>query len=1758
MVGSGGVKTESNDDRAGSTGNGYPADLRDKRWPKGRQSNSSSENGDPYLHTVSLDPGVHRSHRAHRPKGSLPTTPVTLSRGSLYTASHDSAVDSGFKSSKQPLYGEDENADRGNWSGRFDFILSMLGYAVGLGNIWRFPYLCYRNGGGAFLLPFLLMMGVIGLPVFYLEASLGQFCSNGPMGCWQFAPLFKGLGLSMVAVSGLTAVYYNMILAWSLYYLFASFTSDLPWNTCDGYWNTGNCSLKLPIVGCGDNVRNGDGTCSDATSGEFLGLWNSTLFTAETGRKRVSPSEEYWNGKALAISTGVHDLGQPKWDLSLCLLLAWVIVFLCLLKGIKTTGKVVYFTAIFPYVVLFILLIRGATLENAEEGIYYFIVPDFERLADARVWKDAANQIFFSMSIGGGGLITLSSYNRFHNNILRDSLIVAIGDSLTCVLGGFVIFSFLGYMAGQLDVSVKTVVKDGAGLAFIVYPEAVSSLPPSTLWAILFFLMLITLGLDSQFAMVETVLTGVLDQYPHLRPRKTLIILLICFCFFLLGLPLACPGGMYMLQLMDNYVGGMTLIIIGFIEIIAVIYVYGGDRFCQDIHIMTGSTMFIFWKVTWYALSPLTIGFIFIFMFVDYSPSTYGDYGYPGWADALGWLMAAACVIFIPGVMVYKINRETDAHTLWEKVRLLTLPSELWGPALPKYRQLVTYVKDFEVDPYSKRAREKGAAPPGGGGGVGGFTNLAFTPDTAYSVANGTIRLSEEMEHKELPAPGERKKVGNLRRPKLHYDQHRCLRFNDVFHKAGEKVEAKAAVPKPQMGIKQENDGSYRCKLCARRNLGTIQALESHCKSNKHNTAVQLQKQKEKKAAGKASDAVPQKPTTERLRIESDAFDQKKEEHSKILTLGEANESASTLTYTVTNVSANSKFRFKGWELSTLSQEFHLLDAPSEGTTLGPNMQLKLQMKMAPQKEAVHAFKTVFRFDDLTRNVAVGMSVNVKVAFITKETKELSSTGGYYDSRKKRPPMRAFYRRGAAVAGMPLPSMGDRDQLEKDRSLPWHDMKEHLHRFINEGLIFKGEYTPSQIEELNAHKQALSEEEVTFNNYHTRFSFLLYLEEHQTDVDMESYFMERVRMDRHGHLLSLEVPGLAENRPSVLRGDQMFVRQYLGPGSYEPKEYQGFVHDVQKTRVFLGFSQQLVNRFHGGMEFCARFVLNRLPLRIQHRALTLIDSEESNLENTLFPTDDTARTQGFLLPAETQLRFYSQQPEPNPEQARAIRYMVLGSSRPAPYILFGPPGTGKTFTIVEAIKQVLKNLPEARVLACAPSNSAADIIADKLVDHLQKREVYRMNAFSRGAGSISEKIKDVCNLTPEGETCFPSKQTLAERGVRVYITTLVTAGRLVSAQFDADHFTHLFVDEAGHATEPEAVSALAGLLYMKGDNPVGKQVVLAGDPKQLGPILRSPFAKKFKLDTSLMERLMDLPIYRRRDEPGAQDGLYYDPLLITKLVQNYRSHPTILDVPNELFYNGDLVTSGLPELTHLMCDWEPLPNRQKPLIFHAVIGEDMQEASSPSFFNPFEVRQVMHYVERLVNQTSPRGVPITQDHIGIISPYSKQVQKIRGELKRQGMDKVKVGSVEEFQGQERLIIIVSTVRSNPRFLNTDNKFTIGFLQNNKRFNVAVTRPKALLIVIGNPNVLRHNRSWSTFVEYCKVNGCMMTMIFVEYCKVNGCMVDQHLDRTDDDETFMKLRDLLDELEVEEESEMTAEDLAQVSALNNQQTFHRDL
>uniref|UniRef100_A0ABM0GMB5 Transporter n=1 Tax=Saccoglossus kowalevskii TaxID=10224 RepID=A0ABM0GMB5_SACKO len=502
----------------------------------------------------------------------------------------------------------DENKKRGNWTRKMDFILSCIGFAVGLGNVWRFPYLCYENGGGAFLIPYIICLLLAGLPLFFFELSLGQFASLGCTGVWKLCPIFKGLGYGMVILTGMVCIYYNVIIAWTVYYFIASFTDipSLPWVGCDNWWNNDFCFDT-------SNITN-------TTSG--MVVVNGTNITLDR------PSQQFWDRFILRRTDGIDDSGTIVWQNAMCLLFAWVIVYLCISKGIKSSGKVVYVTATFPYIILLILLIRGVTLPGSKKGILFYITPQWETLKSPKVWKDAASQIFYSLGIAFGSLHTMASYNKFHNNCHTDAIIVALVNCGTSIFAGFVVFSVLGFMAYDMGVEIKDVVESGQGLVFVAYPEAIARLPISPLWAILFFIMVFTLGLDSQFAMLETVITAIFDELSYVvTKRKSLIIAIICIFWYLMGLPCVLNSGVYWVALLDTYSASFSVMIISTLECLVVSYVYGINSFCDDIHTMLGFSPNVYWKACWLVISPLMLMFILIFSFVVYSPATYGaDY----------------------------------------------------------------------------------------------------------------------------------------------------------------------------------------------------------------------------------------------------------------------------------------------------------------------------------------------------------------------------------------------------------------------------------------------------------------------------------------------------------------------------------------------------------------------------------------------------------------------------------------------------------------------------------------------------------------------------------------------------------------------------------------------------------------------------------------------------------------------------------------------------------------------------------------------------------------------------------------------------------------------------------------------------------------------------------------------------------------------------------------------------------------------------
>ncbi|CAH2276004.1 sodium-dependent proline transporter [Pelobates cultripes] len=552
--------------------------------------------------------------------------------------------------------------ERGNWTGKLDFLLSCIGYCVGLGNVWRFPYRAYTNGGGAFLIPYFIMLAICGIPLFFMELSLGQFSSLGPLAVWRISPLFKGVGMGMLFIVALVAIYYNMIIAYVLFYLFASLTSSLPWEHCGNVWNTDLC-LDHHVIRANNSALP-------------INISNT-----------VSPSEEYWSRYVLHIqgSSGIGDPGQIQWKLCLCLLLSWTIVYLCILKGVKSSGKVVYFTATFPYLILIMLLIRGVTLDGAWIGIKFYLTPQFDHLLSSKVWIEAALQIFYSLGVGFGGLLTFASYNTFHQNIYRDTFIVTLGNAFTSILAGFAIFSVLGYMSKELGVPVDQVAKAGPGLAFVVYPQAMTMLPLSPFWSFLFFFMLLTLGLDSQFAFMETIVTAITDEFPYyLRPKKAFFSAIMCTVLFLLGLILTTDGGMYWLVLLDDYSAGFGLLVLVITFSLVVSRVYGIKNFCRDIQMMLGFKPAIYFKACWSFLTPVTLLSLLSYSVIKYQPSQYGNYKFPLWSEALGILMGLVSCMMIPIGMLVAVLKEEG--TLWERIRQASRPSMHWGPSLEENR----------------------------------------------------------------------------------------------------------------------------------------------------------------------------------------------------------------------------------------------------------------------------------------------------------------------------------------------------------------------------------------------------------------------------------------------------------------------------------------------------------------------------------------------------------------------------------------------------------------------------------------------------------------------------------------------------------------------------------------------------------------------------------------------------------------------------------------------------------------------------------------------------------------------------------------------------------------------------------------------------------------------------------------------------------------------------------------------------------------
>uniref|UniRef100_A0A665THN6 Transporter n=1 Tax=Echeneis naucrates TaxID=173247 RepID=A0A665THN6_ECHNA len=558
---------------------------------------------------------------------------------------------------------KEEASDRPKWDNKAQYILTCVGFCIGIGNVWRFPYLCQSHGGGAFLIPYLILLVLEGMPLLLMEFAIGQRLRKGSVGVWRsISPYLTGIGIASMLVSFLVGLYYNTLIAWIMWYFFNSFQDPLPWSQC-------------PL--------------ND----------NGTEFVPEC--QQSSSVDYYFYQVSLNSSTSIADSEGLHWPIVVCLLAAWILICICYIRGISTSGKAVYVTAILPYIVLAIFLVRGLTLKGALSGIKFLFTPSVRSLLDR------APLIFFSFS---------------SNNCMQDAVILTAITGFTSVYAATVTYSIIGFRATEkydncisenimkllnafelpeenittsnyetmfthLNSSYPEIVDglamkrcdmhkllsegvEGTGLAFIVFTEAITKMPGSPAWSVLFFVMLLCLGVSTLIGNIEGVVVPLKDlhMFPKKWPQEALTGT-TCVVAFIISLLFAQPSGLYWVTLFDNFAGSVPLLTIGLFELLAVVYVYGIDRFNKDLEFMIGHKPSIFWQVSWRLISPLIILVILVFYLVTQAQEelTYlvwdpnsvdfpslASVPYPSWIGAVIFLLAGVPSLVVP---VYALCR---------------------------------------------------------------------------------------------------------------------------------------------------------------------------------------------------------------------------------------------------------------------------------------------------------------------------------------------------------------------------------------------------------------------------------------------------------------------------------------------------------------------------------------------------------------------------------------------------------------------------------------------------------------------------------------------------------------------------------------------------------------------------------------------------------------------------------------------------------------------------------------------------------------------------------------------------------------------------------------------------------------------------------------------------------------------------------------------------------------------------------------------
>jgi len=487
---------------------------------------------------------------------------------------------------------------RDQWGNRAAFILAAVGSAAGLGNAWRFPYVVFKNGGGAYLIPYFVALLTAGIPLIIMEFALGQKHQQGAPGSLaKIKDKFEFFGWWPVISAFVIVSYYAGVMGWA--------------------WNY----------------------VADAFTGAWIG----------------ANTQDYFYNNVLKISSGPSELGGFSFSVLVGVVLTWILIYFILRNGTESVGKVVWFTVLSPIVLLLILIFRSVTLPGAIAGINYYLQPDFSVLTNFRVWIDAYSQVFFTLSLGMGIMIAYASYMPEDSDIINNALITVFANSGVSFMSGFAIFGTLGYMAQNQGVPIDEVATAGVGLAFVTYPNAINMLPGGPIvvgfFGIVFFVTLLTLGIDSAFSLVESNVAGFSDKFNWEKRKITLTVISL---LFIAGLVFSTKAGLYWLDIVDHYINNYGLIVGGILETIAVGWYYKPDKLRNYFNPISEYKFGSWWNIMIKFVVPIVLIFLLIRNLIADINTPYGGYSMgPQWIGGWGMIIGV-------GVVSYFLSQTTS------------------------------------------------------------------------------------------------------------------------------------------------------------------------------------------------------------------------------------------------------------------------------------------------------------------------------------------------------------------------------------------------------------------------------------------------------------------------------------------------------------------------------------------------------------------------------------------------------------------------------------------------------------------------------------------------------------------------------------------------------------------------------------------------------------------------------------------------------------------------------------------------------------------------------------------------------------------------------------------------------------------------------------------------------------------------------------------------------------------------------------------